>query len=389
MSLLNDMLRDLETSRGAQGESAVAVAPGVTTGFVDTSANSIRTLRTMALFVCAAALISLGIAKFVQADLQTTTSIPDRPVQNTTAELHSGSLHSALESFTDNIQAGAGKLGALGSQQVTFVLDKLVANAGIPEISFQTPSTAETKAEVTTRQERLAQQIPEQNDTPVVHNAAPAAKTTQQYLQISKSARSRDLEAVANAHSLLEKNARNQAEALLVTQIESNPEAVASVQLLADLYFDRGARAELAALSANARFSDNSLRSYVLARHYALTGENQLALSLLIREQPHTLIREKYRSLQAALYQQTGAYDEAEKLYASLLADNNRDPNLWLGYALACDANKKPTNALKAYQQVLQLQTANPKIREYVNQRMELLAANQLRKDSSISSAIK
>lgn len=389
MSLLNDMLRDLETSRGAQGESAVAVAPGVTTGFVDTSANSMRTLRTMALFVCAAALISLGIAKFVQADLQTTTSIPDRPVQNTTAELHSGSLHSALESFTDNIQAGAGKLGALGSQQVTFVLDKLVSNAGIPEISFQTPSTAETKAEVTTRQERLAQQIPEQNDTPVVHNAAPAAKTTQQYLQISKSARSRDLEAVANAHSLLEKNARNQAEALLVTQIESNPEAVASVQLLADLYFDRGARAELAALSANARFSDNSLRSYVLARHYALTGENQLALSLLIREQPHTLIREKYRSLQAALYQQTGAYDEAEKLYASLLADNNRDPNLWLGYALACDANKKPTNALKAYQQVLQSQTANPKIREYVNQRMELLAANQLRKDSSISSAIK
>lgn len=205
-----------------------------------------------------------------------------------------------------------------------------------------------------------------------------SSREQSQHLQITRSSRSLDMEAVSRARALVVKGESASAETVLLAELESNSEAIVSVQLLADLYFDRAAETELAWLASNTRFADNSLRAYVLARHYALSKDNAQALTLLIEVKPHSLIEEAYLALQAGLYHQTAAYADAEKLYARLLAKNNRSLSLWLGYALASDANNRYEQALGAYRQVLRLPDLNISIKNYVQGRVDMLSATNL-----------
>lgn len=195
----------------------------------------------------------------------------------------------------------------------------------------------------------------------------------EQRLHITRSPESKDREVADRALRLIAKRQGREAEIMLLQHIEAQAQSIASVQVLADYYYDSAAMDKLTDLSANTVFVDSSLRAYVLARHYALRGENNTALTLLRKQKVHPVLEEKYLTLQAGLSQKTGAYAEAEILYESLLTRRANNPVLWLGYALACDANKKPEQALRAFREVRRLHPANKQILEYAESRILFL----------------
>lgn len=124
---------------------------------------------------------------------------------------------------------------------------------------------------------------------------------------------------------------------LLAQGIETNPKHTAFARLLARLTVDGGTDAQAIAL---------------LEKHAALAGNDA-----------------EYQALLATLYQRAGRHGEAIQRYTQALTLRPQEGRWWMGMGLSCEAEKKNDAAAEAYQRALGA-ALDPKLQQYVRGRL-------------------
>lgn len=114
-------------------------------------------------------------------------------------------------------------------------------------------------------------------------------------------------------------------------------------------------------------------KTYYAAKIALLTGHDAEAISMLESALPEAESHEQYRALLAGLYQRTGMNQEAASHYRRLLSVFGEKPAYWLGFALAQDALNQSQLAVQAYQRVNQYSDLQPQVRQYIEQRLQVL----------------
>ena len=109
------------------------------------------------------------------------------------------------------------------------------------------------------------------------------------------------------------------------------------------------------------------------ARWYVAQGEHNLALYTLRERLPELHSYPEYYALLAAYYQRFGFSAKAAETYASLLEYDNESANWWAGLAIALDSSKKYKDAVNAYKQALEIPDLSPELIEYIENRLSLL----------------
>lgn len=124
---------------------------------------------------------------------------------------------------------------------------------------------------------------------------------------------------------------------LLEQGIEKNPKHTAFTRLLARLHVDGGSDAQAIAL---------------LEKHAPAAGNDA-----------------EYQGLLATLYQRAGRHSEAIQRYTQALALRPQEGRWWMGMGLSCEAEKKTDAAAEAYQRALSA-ALDPKLQQYVRGRL-------------------
>jgi len=109
------------------------------------------------------------------------------------------------------------------------------------------------------------------------------------------------------------------------------------------------------------------------ARWYVAQGEHNLALYTLRERLPELHSYPEYYALLAAYYQRFGFSAKAAETYASLLEYDNESANWWAGLAIALDSSKQYKDAVNAYKQALDIPDLSPELFEYIENRLNLL----------------
>jgi len=110
------------------------------------------------------------------------------------------------------------------------------------------------------------------------------------------------------------------------------------------------------------------------ARWYVAQGEHNLALYTLRERLPELHSYPEYYALLAAYYQRFGFSAKAAETYAHLLEYDNESANWWAGLAIALDSSKQYKDAVNAYKQALEMPDLSPELFEYIENRLSLLA---------------
>ncbi len=113
--------------------------------------------------------------------------------------------------------------------------------------------------------------------------------------------------------------------------------------------------------------------NYWQARLLLQRGEVEQALTLLETGLEEAQEDERYRALLAGLYHQVGRYTESASSYRRLMERFGPTPGYWLGLALALDARDDHLSALEAYRRANQPGGHQPEVARYIDQRIAAL----------------
>jgi tetratricopeptide (TPR) repeat protein len=113
------------------------------------------------------------------------------------------------------------------------------------------------------------------------------------------------------------------------------------------------------------------------ARILVNEGKVKQALNLLQLEPPPLAENPDYHALIAALYQRQGQPNFAEKLYEQLLVIQPHNPTWWTGLGIALESLGKRTLAINAYTKVKESSNLSPELKIYAETRLRNLLEMQ------------
>ncbi len=116
----------------------------------------------------------------------------------------------------------------------------------------------------------------------------------------------------------------------------------------------------------------------VLRKTYArllLSGKRYAEAIALLEQAPRPLIQEdqEYFALLAAIFQESGHFADAARLYRELVNIRPQNALWWFGLGLAADQDGDGSMAQKAYQAALALPGLRPDLQVYVRNRLQVL----------------
>jgi tetratricopeptide (TPR) repeat protein len=164
-----------------------------------------------------------------------------------------------------------------------------------------------------------------------------------------------------------------QSVAQLQTFVTSHANPYESTTLLLDILCEQENAVAAQQVLQQASFLPAVEQTYYVAKIALLTGNNAEAIGILESALPEAENHERYRALLAGLYQRTGMNEEAASHYRRLLNVFGEKPAYWLGFALAQDALNQSQLAVQAYQRVNQYSDLQPQVRQYIEQRLQVL----------------
>jgi tetratricopeptide (TPR) repeat protein len=221
--------------------------------------------------------------------------------------------------------------------------------------------------EVVTGQE-VAQQL-----ATVVETAEPAAKPTADIKTVPVlTAEQLSQKTITDAGALIKRRKFGQAEKVLAEQLKANPGALQESLMLSSLWVELGRLIEAESLVDRLLIGNpyNSDLLLLKARVYLQQGKSQQALQLLQTQQPSLQSQPAYYEYQAVAAQQAKQFQLAEDVYKQLLTVDARRSDWWFGLAVAFDAQAKQQQALSAYQHSLQLGGLRKNLQAYAQQRV-------------------
>lgn len=165
-----------------------------------------------------------------------------------------------------------------------------------------------------------------------------------------------------------------QAERVLINALNSKPDHHVSRKELATLYLKREQLIEAEhILQEGLRLDENNADFLkLMAVIHDKRSEPDKALGLLVKVKDSKQDK-NYFAFLGHIYQQTGQYGLARQQYFRLLQLEPRNPTWLLGVSIALDAEGKKSAALEGYQQLINEGRMDPKVLEYVQDRIRVL----------------
>lgn len=163
----------------------------------------------------------------------------------------------------------------------------------------------------------------------------------------------------------------------LVEFLETHEIDDESRAVLANYLLQENRLAEAGDLLLNAPIQSSTSLRQLKARWYAAQGDDKMALYTLNSELPEIRQYPDYYVLLAAYYQRFGWHKEALKTYTALVEYDDSVADWWAGLALAADRTQDFKQAALAYEQALELPGLTPELSNFIKNRLKQLRAVQ------------
>jgi len=147
-------------------------------------------------------------------------------------------------------------------------------------------------------------------------------------------------------------------------------------ELLASVYIKSGRYVEAGSLLKEglALAPAHTLYAKLYARVLLKQEKLNQAIAILERQPPMPGVDSEYHALLAALYQQTGQHLKAAASYRDVLRVNPHQGNWWIGLGISLEKLEKYAEARSAYQRAKNSVNLTEKLRQYVDKRLAALA---------------
>lgn len=363
MSLINQMLRDLDARRGPAGHAQLNALHGI--GPVTAHpALPHRGLRRVGWALVAGLLLS-GFAFWPQA-VQKHNGSADVPVA-TVAQWTPLPVPAPVPRTGVTLRRGADTPAPSGPRDAADV--KPVREPKQATTSVELPPAA-ARPEPRTVAAKVAEKAP-----PVVESAALEPAPAEPLQAVRKPGPEQQAQQqFARAQRALAAQDWPAAQGLLRRTLESLPGHQDARTQLAALLVARGATDEAEQILAEGLAIDP--QAGALAKPYAqllaARGALQPALDVLagVRADAET------SALSAAVLHRAGDHAGAAAAYEQALHEQPEQAVWWTGLAIAREYNEQPSKALQAYRRAARLQLDGP-VRQYVEQRMQALQTRE------------
>jgi len=353
MSLINQMLRDLEqcrTSRAAASPLSGLDASGAITQPVGLSINY------MALIIMAAVVFMSGVLVAYLLDSQQQTRVAENimaiaPEQEPPDSVTNIGLENTkkiiLPTTVTSDFARTDK-----TKTVKSIIKKPVAKKAAP-------------ADITPNIENITETTPinrEQKFSKTIH---PLTDTQQSQLAFQR------------AIQMLSRNNPQDAQLALEEALSFSPAHLRARETLAAIFLNTGRISEAAnSLKEGLHLKpDAAPLAKLYARILVDQGDIVNAVAVLERAHPSMAADPEYYALLAALYQQLEKYAQAAHVYQQILLRHPGTAHWWMGLALAREAMGETTRALDAFQRAQHAGGLSDAVLKYIQTRILALTS--------------
>ena len=341
MSLVNDMLNDLDERRNQQARNEVNLA--WMTGQKKTSVNK----WLMPLLLLAVIIIFVAVA-FAIFSYQNTAS--------------SSAMDKLAAIKKETVVTSAKPVEA----ESTVVVDLPKPDRPMASVAVATPVVALGPAP-------KAPKVKESVSTPssVVKNLPKTPVRSPRPLTLAQ----RDLIASQKAKKLLSQNQPRAAEEKLVSFMQANPLAIRSGKVLASLWLSQ--KKEVQAQRLLLPLMDVAPRDIDLimiqARLWYSSDKADQAIALMKTERPGVSAHAGYYELLGFIARSSQQYELSVQSYRRLLEYDASRGDWWVGMAIALDMQSKKTLAKEAYRRGLDSRRISPSLSNYAQKRLAAL----------------
>lgn len=194
-------------------------------------------------------------------------------------------------------------------------------------------------------------------------------------LAIAMSWEFKDQQTSQSAQVLFDKNQRERARQLLRNFVQQSPHIGISFRQLFKDYLLTQDFSYAESLVTNNGYLPIAERAYLLSRIDLAQGQAESAIAKLEQYTPENKLFRAYYGLLAALYQRTDRHLDAANHYRQLLQRDREQPDYWLGLGISLDALGQRQQALQAFQFANRFSQINPRVKSYIRQRIQALSS--------------
>ena len=385
MSIVNDMLNDLEKRRGEQTKSDINI------DWMAGEKNATKNRYFKPLLWLASGLVFLAIASGVWRNINTA---------NTEAVEHLSNAENIIKAADSPMAVQPAETSE--SNEVRALAASKVAKPIVAKPTVAKPTVSESRAivkasvlasEVVTLTNRPAQvtadsaevvdeKISQPNSLRPTEKSRSAATMTSEnkVAQIvraptPRSSEQRDRSAFKKAEELIRDKQSAAAEQVLVNETTSNPQAVRSGTALSSLLMSQRRFEEAQELLVHLlRENPGSIELVkTQARLFLVTIKPRKAMDLLMKFSPPMSAHTDYYELLGLSARQEQQYELSVQAYKGLLRYNASRGDWWVGMAIALDMQGEIKAARSAYRSALRSKKIAPTLRDYAQQRLSAL----------------
>lgn len=363
MSLVNDMLNDLEQRRAAQPAQQENLS--WLTGSQGSSAS-----RSKTPFIAIVISVIIGLLALVIYQWYLSQQQEESPKLQSVLPVQQAHVITGQPVINAKLET------AIKPQPVIKAVAKPVQNAAtvVPERSLQEQAFQENAGSI------VAAASIQQAAPPTVADAVAKKASANQKTVIKKAAAptlaQRDQQQFEAAKKRLQQGEVQQAVNQLSTFLQAFPEAEHSSVLLIETLLSQNNLQEAERLLERRRqqfASSPELRR--LQGHWLLLNQQpEKTVNLLIVDQPAVKQHIAYYELLAMAAQRSAQYALSIDVYKALLEHNDQHAPWWLGLAISEDLSKQQADARKHFKRSIEAGGLSPALREYAELRFRALA---------------
>lgn len=187
--------------------------------------------------------------------------------------------------------------------------------------------------------------------------------------------RQKTLRHYQRALELIEQEKIELATTKLMSLIDADPTFIKAYPCLAGLYLQQGQldRVEALVLKAQQHFPHAVVVTQLRAQLLIEQGQYQTAVKLLKKTSPSIQHYPDYYTLLAIAYEKIGEFFQAGEIYRELVSIAPEKGAYWLGLGIAYEATQRLNQAVSAYQQAIHSFDITPMLAAYAKERVVAL----------------
>jgi len=402
VSVINDMLRDLEQRKAPERES---IAPVDVTQLIEPRQKNSQTyLIILAIVICIGAVFGTGLFQKligpmfersidVPAEISTSENLAVEPASESKKILHpvmsdalSETEETIVPTLSNRIQEETQELLVKEQTEAVPMADEEESRVEISVSPKQTTgsSVSESHSEVevvanivkveTVKNESVQVAVVEQKEVVELREEAKRkieAEPVEKHIVLSPEAK--DQQNAEMALKFFEAGHARKAYRQLYDFIAENETDLKSRSVLAGYLLQDGRVAEAGDVLVRAPIELDADLRQIKARWLLATGDETMALHTLSSNLPELEAYPDYFALLASYYQQFGYPEKAAEVYSMLVQYDAGAASWWAGLGLALDSSERFNDAVKAYRRALQLPGLNRPVIEFINTRVQAI----------------